>query len=341
MRIRVFLGLGLAGFALQASARSPAEVACDEAKLGRLVHRVAFDFSSSNLFVWPVAGNHFSGLAVLPRFSSGIRNEWQMGFDLLLDPGSDRLNPRRPLLPQAVLARNDLLTTPFKPPTEDPRIDVSLELAREVIDPQAPTQGIVINNQAGRPTGSASGAGRALAVDGLFDRCPGEEPSPFDLQVFEILSRTLRISEALLRPFPGQGGDRFKAIVFRDVERLSYRVKVYLYSTIEGEYSESTVQLRIRFGLNGGGGWAAGGIESLPWCDQTSPPCTNLLNPGIGAVVAPPIFAGHEVQTQTQYLSGAFLNIPFETSPDNILTDDVPWPELLRGTAWERPVGVP
>ncbi len=323
-------------------ARTAEEVACEEAKLGRLVHRMAFDFGSSNLFVWPVEGDRFSGLAVLPRFSSGIRNEWQMGFDLLLDSGSGRLNPRRPLLPQAVLARKDLLTTPFRQPTEDPRIDVSLELAREVVDPQVPTQGIVINNQAGTPTGSASGAGRALVADDLFERCPGGESLAFDLQVFEILSRTVRVSAALLRPFPGPGGDRFKAIVFRDIEPLSYRVKVYLYNSIEGEYSESFIQLRVRFSLDGSGGWAAGGIESLPWCHAGAPPpCTNLLNPDLALVVAPPIFAGHEIQTEAQYLSGAFLNIPFEGSPDNILTDDVPWPELLRGTAWDRPLGDP
>ncbi|MEP7010482.1 MAG: hypothetical protein ABJC13_09190 [Acidobacteriota bacterium] len=38
------------------------------------------------------------------------------------------------------------------------------------------------------------------------------------------------------------------------------------------------------------------------------------------------------------FRSGAFLNVEFEGSPNNILTADVPWPELLRGTAWDRPL---
>ncbi len=323
--------------------RSPEEVACEEAKLSRLVHRMATNGSADNLFLWSAGTDRFSGLAVYPRFSSGIRDERQIGFDLLLDPGSGRLNPRRPLLPQAVLARNGLLTTlTGSPNLENPRVDVILELAREVLDPQVPTQGIVINNQAGTPTGSASGAGRALVADDLFERCPGAEPSAFDLQVYEILSRTLRVSEALRLPFPGQGGFRFKTVVFREVEPLAYRVKVYRYYTVEGGYAETAFDLRVRFGLDGEGGWAAGGIEGLPWCDDpVVPPCTLTLSPSVGVVVAPPIFAGHETQTDAQFRSGAFLNIDYRDSPDNILTDDVPWPELLRGTAWERPVGVP
>ena len=109
----------------------------------------------------------------------------------------------------------------------------------------------------------------------------------------------------------------------------------------EDQYGEASFQLRVRFALDAGGKLATGGIEVLPWClAGASPPCTELLNPGVAVVLTPPIFAGHEVQTPAQYFSGAFLNIPFEDSPDNILTDDVPWPELLRGTAWERPVGV-
>lgn len=336
-----FLLLSSAAFA-----RTPGEVACEEDKLGRLAHRMAFDSEGSNLFVWAVEGDQFSGLAVLPRFTSGIRDEHQMGFNLFLHSDASLLNPRRPLLPQAVLVRNDLLTTPFRPPTEDPRIDVSLELAPEVVDPQIPTQGILISSQAGTPTGSASGAGRALVAEDLFERCPGAENSAFDFQVFEILSRTLRIAPDLMVPFPGRVFARYKTILFRDVEPLTYRAKVISYYTVfqdgEDEYGEASFQLRVRLPLDADGRFAPGSIEVLPWCHAGAPPpCTDLLNPDTAVVVAPPIFAGHEFQTGAQYLSGAFLNIPFEDSPDNILTAVVPWPELLRGTAWERPIGVP
>jgi len=321
------------------SARTPAEVACEEAKLGRMVHRFSSPGSGDNLFLWSTGGNRISGLSVLSPFGGPLgRDELQLAFDLTLVPAGGLLNPRRAPLPQLTLARRDPASNIS---ATEVVTSATFELAPEVIDPSMPQQGLTITGRLGSPTGSASGAGRALVADGLFERCPGGEPSAFDLQVFEILSRTVRVSEALLRPFPGPGGDNFKAILFRDVEPLSYRVKVFLYYTVEGEYSESPLQFRVRFALDGSGGWAAGGIESLPWCHGgAAPPCTDLLNPGIGLVVAPPIFAGHEVQTVAQYLSGAFLNVPFETSPDNILTDDVPWPDLLRGTAWERPVGV-
>ena len=58
-------------------------------------------------------------------------------------------------------------------------------------------------------------------------------------------------------------------------------------------------------------------------------------------IVAPPIFAGHETQPEAVFKSGAFLNVisAADIDHDNILTDDIPWPELLRGTAWDRPLG--
>ncbi len=340
----VISALGL--LPLPAHGRTPEEVACEEAKLDRLAHRMANNGAGMNLFLWAVEGDRYSGLAAYPYFGIGeprTRDDRQMGFDLTLHRAADRLNPRRPLLPQAVLTRNDLLTTPFLRPTDFPRLDVKLELAPEVVNPQEPTQGVVITSEPGTPTGAASGAGRALEADNLFERCPGEENSAFDLQVFEILSRTLRISEALLLPFPsGRGLFLYKVILFRDVESLSYRAKAILYDTIEGEYSEASFQLRVRLALDPSGKLAPGSIEVLPWClAGAAPPCTELLNPDSAVIVSPPLFAGHEIQTSAQLRSGAFLNIPNEGSTDNILTDDIPWPDLLRGTAWDRPLGLP
>ncbi len=341
---KIILALGIVAFVwpVVAEARSLQEVACEEAKLGRLAHRMATNGSAFNLFLWSVGDDRYRGLVVLPRFEVS-RDERQMGYDLVLHRASDLLNPRRPLLPQAVLARTDLLTTFTTTPTgENPRLDLRFELAPEVVNPQDPTQGIAINNQADKPTGSASGAGRALALDDLFERCPGEENSPFDLEVFEILSRTLRASEALLLPIPiGRGLFNYRILLFRDVEPLTYRAKVVIYYTVEGGYSEASFQLRLHMALDAGGKLAPGTIEALPWCRDAAPPCTELIAPETAVLIAPPLFAGHEVQTAEQFWSGAFLNIPVEDSPDNVLSDDVPWPDLLRGTAWDRPIGVP
>ena len=322
-------------------ARSPAEVACEEAKLGRLIHRLA---AGPNLFLWPRGGDRYSGLAAVPRFpvvdGSFVRIDHQLGFDLQLDRAADRLNPRRPLLPRAVLVRNDLLTNPFTPPTADPRIDVTLELAPEVIDPQEPVRGIRINNQTGVPTGSASGASRALEADALFERCPGEGPSELDLQVFEILARTVRVLQ--LDP-ESLAFFRYKTAIFPDVEPLTYRLKVYLYDTScdeECEYFEFPFQVRARMTLDVSRKLAGGRIEALPFCNPSPPPCTNL-DAHSRVLVAPPIFAGHETQPPAVYQSGALLKIDYDGSPRNILAADIPWPVLLRGTAWDRPLPAP
>ncbi|MEP7012740.1 MAG: hypothetical protein ABJC13_20650 [Acidobacteriota bacterium] len=333
----------LLGFASTSRALTSAEVACEEARLGRLVHRMATNGPGMNLYLWPAGPDRYAGLGVYPLFVGLVRRDWQMGFDLQLSPGSALLNPRRSLLPQAVLARNDLLTTPFHSPEEEVRIDVSLELAPRVVDPTRPTHGILISSQIGS-SGSASGASRSLAAENLFERCSADGPSAFDLQVFEILSRTFRVTDALKQPFPGPGLERYKTIFFRDVEPLTYRAKVFSYLVAcdpECGYGEGSFQFRLRFTIDAAGTLAVGRIEALPWCLENDPlPCSGSLDPDYAVLVAPPIFAGHEQQTEAQFRSGAFLNAEYLASPNNILTDDVPWPELLRGTAWDRPLAV-
>jgi len=330
-----------------ATAATPAEVACEEAKLDRLIQRFSPLAAGDNLFLWPTGGDHFSGLAVSRPIHgdpvTGVlsRAETQLAFDLTLEPAGGFLNPKRQLLPQAILVRRDpesnlSATVPVN--------GVSFELAPHVIDPTLPQQGLLIAGRLGADYGSASGASRGLAAAELFERCPAEEPSEFDLQAFEILARTVRITEDLLLPFPGQGLFLFKAIIFRDVEPLTYRIRVFEYLShceLECGDQEAGFQLRVRLPTGPDGKLAAGRIDVLPWCDTAPAPCTNLINPDTAVLVAPPIFAGHEVQTAAQYRRGAFLNIPFEDSPDNILSDDVPWPDLLRGTAWDRPLGLP
>ncbi len=233
-------------------ARTPEEVACEEAKLGRLVHRFSSGGHGDNLFLWSTGTDRFSGLSVASPFPNPFeRDELQLAFDLTLAPAGGLLNPRRAPLPQLTLVRRDAASNISATAVVT---SATFELAPEVIDPSMPQQGLTITGRLGSPTGSASGAGRALVADDLFERCPGEGPSAFDLQVFEILSRTVRASAALLEPLPGPGGDRFKAIVFRDVEPLEYRVKVFSYYTAEGGYSEFPFQIRVRFDLDSGGG---------------------------------------------------------------------------------------
>ncbi len=326
-------------------ARTPEEVACEEAKLGRLIHRFSTPIPGDNLFVWPTGGDTYSGLSVatpLRIAAEGlVRDELQLAFGLNLHRDADLLNPRRALLPQAVLVRRDAASNLS---ATAPVMSASLELAPETLDPTRPLQGLVIAGRLGASFGSASGAGRALEAENLFERCSAEAPSAFDLQVFEILSRTLRITEELLLPNPGQGLDRYKTIFFREVDPQVYRVKAFLYYTTcdpECGYSEASFQMRVRMPLDADGRLTAGGIEALPWCiSGAPPPCTSLINPGTAVIVAPPLFAGHETQTEAQFRSGAFLNIRVEDDPENILTDDVPWPDLLRGTAWDRPLGM-
>ncbi len=341
---KIILSLGIVAFVwpVVAEARSLQEVACEEAKLGRLAHRFSTPGQGDNLFLWSSGSNRFSGLGVsnpfLDLLTLGVRDERQLAFDVTLNGPAGLLNPRRLLLPQVNLVRVD----PASNLSATERVmGATFELAPEVIDPSIPQQGLTIAGRLGSSYGSASGAGRALALDDLFERCPGEENSPFDLEVFEILSRTLRVTPELLQPLPGPGIDNYRILLFRDLEPLAYRAKVVRYSTIEGFYSEASYQLRLHMALDAAGKLAPGRIQALPWCRNTAPPCTELIAPETAVLIAPPLFAGHEVQTAEQFWSGAFLNIPVEDSPDNVLSDDVPWPDLLRGTAWDRPVGVP
>ncbi len=335
--------LPLLAFPATSRALTSAEVACEEAKLGRLLHRFATNGFGDNLFVWPVGGDSYAGLAVASPFGfpALFRDDRQLTFDLSLQSASAVLNPRRPSLPLAVLARRDPSTTEAVPGRV---VGVFLELAPRVIDPTNPRQAILLSNRSDvlfRPFADVS---RSLEAENLFERCSEDGPSAFDLEVFEILSRTFRISDQLKQPFPGPGLERYKAVFFRDVEPLTYRVKAWLYLTTcdpECGYGEASFQFRLRFTLDSAGKLAAGRIETLPWCyEGASPPCTESINPDVAVIVAPPIFAGHEQQPEAVFRSGAFLNVEFVGSPTNILADDIPWPELLRGTAWDRPLGV-
>ncbi len=324
--------------------QTPAEVACEEAKLGRLIHRFSTLIPGDNLFLWSAGGEDYSGLAVSGPFRSAqpIRDELQISFDLKLQASGGLLNPKRLLLPQAILVRRDPATNLS---ATEPVMSAWIELALQASDPTQPLQPLLIAGRLGRDFGAASGAARSLEAENLFERCSAAEPSAFDLAVFEILSRTFRVTDQLKQPFPGPGQDRYKTIFFRDVEPLTYRAKVFSYLTAcdpRCRYSEASFQLRIHFALADTGKLAAGRIEALRWClDGAPPPCTAFINPETAVIVAPPIFAGHETQPEAVFRSGAFLNVDSQRSPENILTDDVPWPQILRGTAWDRPLGTP
>lgn len=332
--------------------RSPEEVACEERKLGRLIHRLAGYQARENVMVWNTAGDRYSGLLVTDPFDpydfaarrTLIRFERQLGFDLVLSEGAGLLNPRRPFLPQATLVRNDLKSTLVErfgegwrilrfalwPVVDDPRDSISPSLNIENALPPSPS--------------AASGVGRGLALDELFEACSSEPPSPSDLQIFELLARTFRPTHGLTPD--GSVSSLYKTAIFRDTEPLSYRANVYIYYDLclDCAYTEELVALRFRFTLDSSGKLATGSIEALPWCQTEGQlGCTRHAMPRSNFLVLPPIFAGNEVQAPTteQIFGGVFLNVVSADSSDNILTDDVPWPDLLRGTAWDRPLGVP
>ncbi len=334
--------------AVRLEARTATEVECEEAQLERLMLRFTTFGFGDNLFLWPTGALGYSGLATSQPFHQFAplrfdRAEQQIAFDFLLHEQEGLLNPRRPALPQAVLVRKDVATSLV---AEDVH-SVSFELARQVIDPTDPQQEIFLTNWIGAPTGSASGAARSLAAEGFFESCSAEQPSDFDLRIFEILSRTVRVTDLLLPEGPGPGHDRYKTFFFRDVEPLTYRANLYSYfvGCLPNDvcrYGQARIAFRFRFALDADGRLATGHVQVLPACQaEFELGCTSAGNPNLTVVVAPPIWAGHERQSEPEFRSGAFLNIPYLESPAAILSANIPWSALLIGTAWDRRLGSP
>ncbi len=330
---------------------TPAQVTCEEKQAGRLIHRFAAGYNGSALFLWRTAaeGGAYSGLLTSNHLyfdpstvvDIRMRDEHQLAFDLLLRSEGDFLNPSRPVLPRATLVRRDAATNLDTPPSFNGLLRFSVDLAPEVPNPGFPTNPLRISTRRDGGEAKADGAGRGLVVDDLLTPCHGLI-TDFDRRVFLILARTVRPTACLADPVgsPGCLSDRFKTVIYRGVEPLTYRVDVFLYSAHCNDdgtctYGEARIPILFRLVTDAAGRWVGGHMAALPFCDTGGQlDCIEPLNPGISVYVLPPLRPGVETQGEATFLRAARLNIDFIGSEYNVLEADVNWADLLRDTAW-------
>jgi hypothetical protein len=326
------------------------QVACEERQLGRLVHRMAVSYLGSNLFLWrsSPAGGAYRGLSttsiLLPDPTTGrpSREEEQLTFDLLLKAQEDFLDPRRPLAPQATLVRRDTASNLSSAPPADQMLDANLDLAPEVPDPTSPVLPLRITNRLAPGAAQDDRAGRGLARDELLSACHAAV-SDLDLKVYAILARTVRVSDCLLQPVSNceAGRYRFKSVLFRGADPLSYRMNIFSYAVgcINDNcfYGEGQIALLFHLQVDAQGRLSGGDVQALPWCTGPDPTgCTPTGNPDIAVFVLPPLRPGVDRQGAAAFARAAHLNLEFNGSENNVLQGTVNWLDLLRASSWNQ-----
>lgn len=331
------------------------QVRCEQDQLRRLIRRMAFDGAAdSNLFVWRSSpgGGEYGGLVTSPiplrggqaGFEPFSRVESQMTFDLHLRTHGDRLNPSRPLLPQAQLIRRDaasnVLFSRPQPPFYPFPLVLLFEMAPQVVDAFEPTAPLVVTTE---PTkGRSERAGRAIEIDDLASACH-DEVTEFDRQVFTILSRTLRFSTCLRPPsFDCLGNNfQYKAAVQRALGPHHYWVELqaYGYSCTSDDdclyISVPEVLVEFSFEADEQGRIRSGTARVLPECEEGETfACSRFGCPTGGIFVLPPLTPGRDQQDQFAFDRGVYLRCDRTNPANTVLSATIDWADLLRDTAW-------
>jgi len=327
-----------------------AQVDCEERQLMRLLHRAVVAYGDSNVFLWRSSpgGGIFRGLSVGSRIDGDpddpetwFRKEAQMPFDLILHEEEDFLDPRRPRLPQATLVRRDAATNLGMLLDGGVVLDMSLELAPQALNPAEPQAPLRITNQLLPGAGQSDRGARSLALDDLLTACHAEV-TEFDLKVFSILARTVRPSTCLFQGAAGCLGPltRYKSVVFRGTEPLTYRMNVNEYDeTCLGDdpciYGEGGAALLFRLQVDEKGNLTGGDVQVYPWCTSVGQvACNSLNNPDLAVFVMPPMRPGVGQEGAAEFRRSALLNIAGPLSQLNVLYATVNWADLLRDTSW-------
>lgn len=328
---------------------TPQQVVCEAQQLRRLQSRAVARQFESTIFLWRAspAGGNYRGVVV----SNGIgrvqesqeyeRFERQMAFDLLLRADEDFLNPRRALLPQATLVRRTAGTN-FDDRTGSVALDLSFDLASHVPNPFFPTNPLRLDVKTdGR--GQKDGADRGISVADLTSPCH-TELTAFDQGVFSILARTLRGTFCLAGPVQCGSNDlAFRAILYRGEVPLTYRAEFFEYGQTSDDdgtihYGEAQITLEFRLQVSANGQLLGGDVRILPQCELGQVVgCSSFGNPHLAMFVLPPIRAGVEQQDVSVFRRGAYLFVDFFGRGDEVLSSNVNWADLLRGTAWGEP----
>lgn len=317
------------------------EVTCEEVQLARLARRAVMD-GVGGLFLWrgSAAGGDFQGLGFLCWLCSPSgqgRFEQQLSFGLRFDGALDRLNPVRPLIPQASLTRRDSASNHV---ADEGGLwaRLTVDLAPGVVNPFKPLLPLQIANRFGSQYAHADRAGRGVATDGLTEACHGEVTA-LDERIFLILSRTMRIEEVA-----GFGGG-YNVTAFRGREPLHYRVNVRSYGELCHDDtdtciygSDGPIALELVFAQNEAGQLTMGTARILPRCTgdlESEPPgCTSQQTPTVKIYFLPPITPGLESQSQEILEAAPFLAFPDDFDQPAVTETTIDWSALLANTAW-------
>lgn len=339
---------------------TPDQVTCDELQLERLALRVATlesgaDFAHPSLLLWRSGqgGGSYSGLTVTDGISGTpghlLRAETQLAFDLTLHPPIDPLNPRRPLLPQGSLVRREQNSNLVAPTATAPAyLTVNVALEPNAQDPFLPTIPLLVNNLAAasgtaEPASHADAAGRGITQDSLTSSCENAL-TDFDLRIFTILSRTVRLSQCVALPgtppFCNPDGSAYNVTFFRGADPQTYRANVYFYAVAcdNGTCSYgvlSKVAWEFTMNWDANGTLTTGEVSVLPPCPNgPAPGCSDQQGDGTPLFILPPLWPGHGHQGQHAFDLGALLRYDFAGSPKNIPSATVNWGVLLANSAW-------
>jgi hypothetical protein len=316
------------------------QVTCEELQLARLARRTIID-GRGDFFLWrsSLAGGEFGGLGFdcwqCTETGQG-RFEQQLSFDLRFAAGLDRLNPARPLIPQASLTRRDSSSNQV--------VDelggwarLTVDLATGVVNPFEPRLPLQVANRVGPQYAHADRPGWGIAAEDLIAPCHGEITA-LDEKIFLILSRTMRIEEPL-------GLSGFNSTFFRGEEPLHYRVNIRSYGNSFDEDtgtffygSSGPVALELTFSQSDSGQLTTGTARVLPRCTgdlESEPPgCTSQLVPGVKIYFLPPIIPGVETQGQAVLEAAPFLSFPDRFGQDAVTETTIDWAAVLANTGW-------
>jgi hypothetical protein len=329
---------------------SSEEVECDRLQLEKLALRTVvsevdpFDSEAHNpsLFLWRQAsgGATFSGLAVTDsvqrRQGKPIRDERQLSTELVFGERGDLLDPQRPLLPNATLARRSQDTN-LVVATREPWLTVTLEAAPHVDDPYLPKIPLVVNSlrvASGerQPLSAADAVGRSLFADGFTRPCHAKL-TPFDERIFRILSRTLRISMwfTILGARPNDP-TTWNIVLFRGEDPHLYRGTILGYQKVRNNDGTTTFFRFDPAGLEFEVQWDTRGklmdgeIRLFP---QSG---TSMLS----MFLLPPMRPGRDRQGEAIFAGKPFLRFDYVDAPDNVLSAPVNWEELLADSSWNQ-----
>jgi hypothetical protein len=316
------------------------QVACEELQLARLARRTIID-GRGDFFLWrsSASGGAYRGLGFLCWLCSEDgpgRFDRQLSFDLRFDNALDRLNPARPLIPQASLTRRGTASNEVP---EEPGFwaRLTVDLAPGIVNPFEPRIPLQIANRIGPQYAHADRPGWGIAAEDLIAPCHGEVTA-LDEKIFLILSRSVRIEE-----FANFSG--LNATLFRGQEPLHYRVDVRAYGRFCDQETEICIYsssgplaLELVFEQDEAGRFTTGTARVLPLCTgplETEPPgCTSRLNPGVKVLFLPPIHAGFETQSQAVLDAAPFLSFPDSFGQDAVTETTIDWAALLANTGW-------